>query len=359
MWATEAMDRAIGWHQLPVPIALLTFIGLRMRLRESNLYYPSAVDGSRTLPVAVPTAGSTTDSGDGGTERYLIARTGDGRFNDLDTPTMGSAGTRFGRNVPLGDGYPEPQPAILSPNPRVVSRELMTRESFVPATILNLHAASWIPFMVRDWLSHGKSPTDHPWDLPLEVGDDWPEPAVRILRTMDDPTRTPADAGLPPTHINTETHWWDASQIYGSATDQQMKVRSGVDGKLTVDERGLPSVDPDAVSNPGFWLGLAMLQALFTLEHNAICDRLRAEYRNWSDDDLFERARLINVALIAKIHTVEWTPAIISHPATKVAMRAHWWGLEMERLHNALGRLSKSEVISGIPGSETDHFWVP
>src|SRR3712207_7565752 len=39
------------------------------------------------------------------------------------------------------------------------------------------------------------------------------------------------------------------------------------------------------------------------------CDMLRAEYPRWSDDDLFDRARLINTAMLAKIHTVEWTPA--------------------------------------------------
>ena len=64
---------------------------------------------------------------------------------------------------------------------------------------------------------------------------------------------------------------------------------------------------------------MALMQTIFIREHNAICDRLRAEYPSWTDDELFERARLINAALIAKIHTVEWTPAVISHPTTKIA----------------------------------------
>ena len=102
-----------------------------------------------------------------------------------------------------------------------------------------------------------------------------------------------------------------------------------------------------------------MMITLFTRKHNAICDRLCAEYPPWSDDDLFERARLINAALTAKIHTVEWTPAIISHPTSQVALRANWWGIEMERLQRLFGRLSASEEISGIPGSQVDHFGVP
>jgi Animal haem peroxidase len=359
---TEAIDRSFGWHALPLPLALITFIGLRMRLRERNLYFP-ATKAERTAelpPISTPSAAPSDEPATPmDAEAYLTSRTADGTCNDLDEPVMGSAGTRFGRNVPLKLGYPEPMPKMLTPNPRVISRELLTRHTFVPATTLNILAAAWLQFMIRDWLSHGKSPQDDPWTIPLPPGDDWPQPTMTIPRTPDDPTRTPADAGFPPTHINTETHWWDASQIYGSSKDVQMKVRSGRDGKLIVDSRGLPPLDAGAVSRPGFWIGLGMMQALFTLEHNAICDRLRTDYPAWPGEEIFQRARLINAALIAKIHTVEWTPAIIAHPTTKVAMHANWWGLEMERIHNAIGRLSKSEVISGIPGSPHDHFGVP
>ena len=48
---------------------------------------------------------------------------------------------------------------------------------------------------------------------------------------------------------------------------------------------------------------------------------------------------------------------MISHPTTKIALRANWWGLAGERLHNLFGR--DDEVVSGIPGSETNHYGVP
>jgi hypothetical protein len=63
--------------------------------------------------------------------------------------------------------------------------------------------------------------------------------------------------------------------------------------------------------------------------------------------------------LLAKIHTVEWTPAILGHPALKIAMRANWWGIQGEQLARLLGRLTDNEVISGIPGGPTDQFGVP
>ena len=345
--ATEVLDRTFRWHKLPLPLGLLTLVGLRMRLRQRNLY-----DTSSASPVKV----SPPDNG-----RHLTARTADGAFNDLENPAMGSARTRFGRNVPVELTYPDNDWALLKPSPRKVSRELMTRHEFLPATTLNVLAGAWLQFMIRDWFSHGKSEKENPWNVELAEDDPWTqERPMQIMRTRKDPTHLPEDSS-PPTYLNTETHWWDGSQLYGSNADAQKRVRSGEDGKLLVEPDGmLPrELVAQASTEPGFWVGLALLQTLFVLEHNAICDRLRAEYPSWSDDELFERARLINSALLAKIHTVEWTTAILGHPTMQIGMRANWWGLAGERIHKLLGRISSSEMISGIPGSPQNHYKVP
>jgi hypothetical protein len=345
--ATEALDRKFRWHKQPVPLALLTLMGLRTRLRESNLHDTSSTPASKPLPAK------------GG--RHLTARTADGTYNDLEDPAMGSAGTRFGRNVPVELTYPEDDRAVLDPSPRKVSRELLTRREFLPATTLNVLAAAWLQFMIRDWFSHGKSEKENPWELELDESDPWAqERPMQIMRTRKDPTRSP-DHASPPTYVNTETHWWDGSQIYGSNAETQKKVRSGQDGKLIVgpDRMLHRELVAEASKEPGFWLGLALLQTLFVLEHNAICDRLRAEYPSWSDDDLFDHARLVNAALLAKIHTVEWTTGILGHPTMQIAMRANWWGIAGERLHRLLGRIGSGEVVSGIPGSPKDHYGVP
>ena len=86
-------------------------------------------------------------------------------------PSMGSCGKRFGRNVPLDHTFPDTA-NLMTPSPRVVSRELMTRREFQPATILNLMAASWIQFMVHDWFVHKRSETSFV-EIPLAPGDDW------------------------------------------------------------------------------------------------------------------------------------------------------------------------------------------
>lgn len=77
-------------------------------------------------------------------------------------------------------------------------------------------------------------------------------------------------------------------------------------------------------------------------------------------DQIFDKARLVNCALMAKIHTVEWTPAILAHPALQIGMAANWWGIVGEKLTKMLGRISKtSEIISGIPGSGADQDGTP
>jgi hypothetical protein len=64
---------------------------------------------------------------------------------------MGCVGMRFGRNVSRENTKKPSQEELLSPNPRLVSQELLKRDEFKPATILNLLAAAWIQFQVHDW----------------------------------------------------------------------------------------------------------------------------------------------------------------------------------------------------------------
>jgi hypothetical protein len=343
--AAQGLDGRFGWHRLPRPLGILTLIGLRTQLRERNLYDTGLPGGS------APEGRATS------------VRTLDGTYNDLDEPLMGSIGSRFGRNVPLESTWPEPEPDILEPSPRVVSRELLTRTELIPATIVNVLAAAWLQFEVHDWFSHGKDEPDDPWEIELADDDPWAERPMRIPRTRRDPSHSP-ESGTAPTFVTADSHWWDGSQVYGSDPQFARALRAGEDGKLRLGPDGLlprdleETLDLSGVAG-NLWIGLGILHTLFTLEHNAICDRLRRAYPTWTDDQLYERARLVNAALMAKIHTVEWTPAIIAHPTTRYAMHANWWGLVGERLGRRFGRLGSSEVLSGIPGSPTDHHGVP
>jgi Animal haem peroxidase len=346
---SQLVDRTAGWYRLPKWPGLGVLVGVRNILRRRNLYDTRAAPAVNEAPVA------PLDP------RFLVERTADGTYNDLGDPAMGRAGARFGRNVPLDRTWPEKEPALLSPDPRVVSRELLTRDPFVPATSVNALVAAWLQFMIRDWFSHGKGDPARTWTIELAEDDPFPEHPLTILKTIQDPTRPPGSTDHPPTYLNSETHWWDGSSIYGTSPQEQQLVRTLADGKLKIGIEGRLPFDPahDPTQEPGFWLGMLMMHTVFALEHNAICDRLKADFPQWTDEQLFQRARIINAALMAKIHTMEWTPAVISHPTTVKALRANWFGLAEERVHKLFGRIRDDEVISGIPGSETDHYGVP
>ena len=151
---------------------------------------------------------------------------------------------------------------------------------------------------------------------------------MQVRATIGDPD----DPGSP-TYINTVTHWWDGSQIYGSSEEKCRRLRTGEDGKMIVEDGFLPNEsDPalDGIDATGFcdnyWIGLSLLHTLFVKEHNAICDYLKGHYPTWDDERLFLIARLVNSALMAKIHTVEWTPGILATPVLKPAMNANWYG---------------------------------
>jgi hypothetical protein len=341
------IDRRVGWDRLPRVPGLAVALGLRNTLRWENLQDPSTQVPIVDAPPVPPR-----------TPQHLVARSVDGSHNDLDHPEMGMARARFGRNIPLEKVVAVTDEELLRPSPREVSRRLLTRTAFQPAETVNTLAAAWLQFMVRDWFSHGQGDTSRLVEIPLEPGDTWWEDPMRIPRTLTDPTRPPGADG-PVTSVNELTHWWDGSSLYGNSRAEQQRVRTGRDGKLHVTEDGTMPATGDPALVPGWWTGLGMLATLFVREHNAVCDRLAAEYPGWGDEELFQRARLVVSALMAKIHTVEWTPAVISHPTTVAALRVNWFGVAGERIARTFGRISDSEVVSGIPGSATQHHGVP
>jgi len=346
------IDQRIGWPQLPSYLGLAVLLGERTRMRMDNLYDTNEFKSiNKTDPQATGTA-------------YLQERTPDGSFNDLRHPDMGMIRRRFGRNVPHEFTWPDPEPQIMWPNPREISRALLTRDSFTPATSLNTLAAAWIQFMTRDWFSHGTGDISKAWQIPLPQGDDFPQNPMLIPRTVPDPTRPADDNANPPTHINFETPWWDASQVYPSDPKVQQSVRTGSGGKLILVPHGddlllPPPLLEQLAQVPGWWLGLGLLLTVFAREHNAICDRLAAEYPSWSDEQLFQKARLINAALLAKIHTVEWSTQIIAHPTSVMALRGNWWGFFGPELNPLVRRFTNLDLLTGIPGSETNHHAAP
>ncbi|KRA28123.1 MULTISPECIES: peroxidase family protein [unclassified Nocardioides] len=341
----------VQWHQNPS--LLLQLKGLaeeRKDLREKNLFEADEVRPPEDATEAPP-------------EEAVRARTADGTWNDLGCKHMGAKGTGFGRNAPIEKTSPDLK-RLLDPDPRVISERLMARDEFKPAGIINGLAAAWLQFENHNWFFHGDGVPDRTIDIPLQEGDDFPENPMRIRSTIPINGGEIASGCPAPVFANQETHWWDGSQIYGSGKDRQDEMRTFVDGKIKVGDDGrllkssIPGIDLTGMKE-NYWVGVGLLHTMFSREHNAVCDELKKAYPSLSDQRLFELGVLVVSALIAKIHTVEWTPCVLRHPALQIGMYANWYGALGETFRSKVGRIGDSETLSGIIGSSADHHSAP
>ncbi len=182
-------------------------------------------------------------------------------------------------------------------------------------------------------------------------------------------------ARAPKTTLNTVTAWWDASQIYGfNETSQRRVKRDPRDrAKLLLESSGasdagqsgylpvLRASDPqnpqwsgqESVAFPDNWnIGLSFFHNVFAREHNYFVSAFRRQAgaqpeadsglrdpaqpkniirnRDVRNDELFDIARLVVAAEIAKIHTIEWTTQMLYNEPFYLAMNANWSGLLQE-----------------------------
>ena len=182
----------------------------------------------------------------------------------------------------------------------------------------------------------------------------------------------------PKTTANHVTAWWDASQLYGYDERSGQRVRhdpkdparlllmpvregigeSGKLGYLPVFEAGDP-INPEwsgqeATAFPDNWsIGTSFFHNVFAREHNVFVEAFRKRaahmpdadsglrnpadshrvirYRDVTPTELFEVARLVIAAEIAKIHTIEWTTQLLYNEPLNRGMNANWHGVFHER----------------------------
>jgi hypothetical protein len=171
---------------------------------------------------------------------------------------------------------------------------------------------------------------------------------------------------------NVVTHWWDGSEVYGTPGERpehgpekpdSTAPRVPDSADLQLDDHGCLPLEPGGLPRTDFreswWLGLSVLQTVMTREHNAVCDALRETYRGMPEDRIFHVARLVVSALIAKIHTVEWTPAILDTETVELGMNVGWSGAQADRLAGVGVRLLDPGRVHGTAGSLPDHHGVP
>ena len=357
--AFEQLNRVREWHELQEQLSLLNLDMLRDVLREKNLVDTERAQGphARRRPLPPPP------------EYARQWRDFDGKYNDLSVPDMGAKEASFGRNL-----EPRYAPNLFdTPNPVLVAELLLERKTFIPAKSLNILAACWIQFQVHDWVDHGRKALGAPGDA-RDVAVAFPDGNHQWRNTADGPyednMRIAGNTYLvdrdPPIYFkNQATHWWDSSELYGE-TDPRTHPTYGTklfDGPKFILPNGHLPVDVSGREVTGFreswWLGLSALHLLFAHEHNTLVDELHAEYPSMSAERLFQTARMIVAALIAKIHTVEWTPAILGTKTLDVAMHTNWNGPPNDWLTKAALWLFDAHAMKGIPKTKPDHQGAP
>jgi hypothetical protein len=364
----------------------------------------------------------------------IRARTLTGICNDIRNPLMGSTGMNFARNVEFESTFPDlglnetarnrhgGRISLMTPDPQVVSRKLFTRQQsdsaacadgngkpgfakdancdYKKAPFFNVLAAFWIQFMTHDWFSHLEdghnasgymkvgcvSQKVNGVETPLTAADVARlgcRPADAIDRAYVAESSKPGSFAYqgrsymmraPKVFKNTNTAWWDASQLYGYDSSSRMRVKRDpadsarllmvrIAGDTSAGDRQgyLPTLLPTDPMNPawagqeatGFpdnWsIGASFFHNVFAREHNQFVDEFRRRsaaypdsnsglrdpsnpariirYRDVTPEELFEVARLVLAAEIAKIHTIEWTTQLLYNEPLFRGMNGNWNGL--------------------------------
>lgn len=273
----------------------LGLVARRIVLRDVNLY-----------------AAPLDDTSNGGTTDVPSFRTPTGKGNDACHFEAGASSTAFGRNMPPAAFFdPNEGPPV-----QLVASRLLQRTRFRPAgDQLNVLAAAWIQAMAHDWFGHVDS------EETIELEKSTPTCPMKSFRFKSTAKRS--DNAFD----NFRSHWWDGSFVYGQNDEQVARAREGKGGRLVVgdipgalprDEEGCVLVgDPK-----NGWLGVALLQDIFLREHNAIADAICNKHLEWADDDekVFNFARMAVAAIVAKIHTVDWTIELLKTNTLDVGM---------------------------------------
>ena len=265
-------------------------------------------------------------------------RTIDGSNNNLANPELGSQGSALRENVPLdyGDGIGTPAGADRT-NPRTISNAIGKQTAELPSQkgLTNLIWA-FGQFIDHDLDLVPDSQVLNPISVPQGDPDLDPGNTGSVMipinesqivegtgTSIDNPSQLP----------NLITSWLDGSNIYGSDEERAEFLRAESGGKLKVSSGnllpfndGTQENDNPRGSDPSslFLAGdvranensvLAGMHTLFVREHNRLADSLASAHPAWNDEQIYQRAREINIAQYQNIIYEEYLPTLLGETA--------------------------------------------
>jgi peroxidase len=261
-------------------------------------------------------------------------RTIDGTNNNLNNPTLGSANTPFLRTTTnaYGDGLGTPAGADQL-GARQISNLVDAQAGSVPIALPeSAFWWGWGQFIDHDMLITPIAVPTETFSVPVPVCDPVFDPNCTGTATISfSRSAFVVDENGVRQQLDANTHWIDASQVYGSDTAraQELRTLDGT-GHLKVSTNNLLPFNVDRFPNepntlPNFFLAgdvranenppLTALQTLFMREHNFWADHFKSIDPGLDDDGLYFRARAMVDAEIQKITYKDFLPFLIGKDA--------------------------------------------
>ncbi len=259
----------------------------------------------------------------------------DGSDNNLEHTKYGATGSTLRNAAPLdyGNGYSTPAGSDR-PNPRVISNEIAQQEGIIQSD-RGLTNFIWAfgQFVDHDVVLSGDN-AEVPINIEVPQGDPFLDPQGNgnVVIPLEDTVflaGTGTDPSNPRQLPNNITAWLDGSNIYGSDATRTNFLRSFSGGLLKVSEGNLlpfgdasiPNGNPSRQDPSKLFVGgdvrtnensvLISMHTLFVREHNRLATELAQAHPYWTDEQIYQRAREINIAQYQSIVYNEYLPSLL------------------------------------------------
>lgn len=252
--------------------------------------------------------------------------------NNIEHPEWGGLDRQLLRMAPsqYQDGISTPA-GSSRPSPREISNVIFAQDDEQPST-KNASALFWLwgQFVDHD-VGLSKDSSGESFSIPVPTGDLHFDPNgdgdknIPMHRSVWDPNSGTSTEN-PREQINGISPFIDASNVYGDTSERKNWLKYGKGGLLRTSMGNmLPYNDgsmPNAMgTSSAFYvagdircnehLGLIAMHTLWVREHNYWASRLHVRYPKLSDNELYQRARVMVEAEIQSITINEFLPLML------------------------------------------------
>lgn len=257
-------------------------------------------------------------------------------FTFRDPDTFDSDGYKLLRLVSsaYGDGLNTPSGSDR-PSARLISNTVCDQP--IATKILNPKQCTDMFWLWGQFVDHDldlSNTTTDPFNISVPTGDIHFDPGstgtkeIPLTRSVFD---SATGSGVTPREqLNMITNYLDVTNIYGSTTARSTWLRSFKDGKLktgmgnflpfndgTLDNAGPvgqnPFVSGDVRANEN--VALLSMHTLFMREHNWWCSKIKKEVPGMSDEEIYQRARVMVESEVQRITYNEYLPLLLGENA--------------------------------------------